>query len=227
MPRIILLRHGQASFGSPDYDRLSERGLRQVRVAAAELRRQDPGVDVIVSGSLSRQRETAEVVASTFATEYEVSSGWDEYDSDDILTHHSTSPLRQNRPPGPSVAAASSREFQDVLERAVREWIVCGEDTPCRESWPAFRGRVRAALTALGDGLGHGEVGLACTSGGVMAAICVGLLAAEAQAFVLFNRVAVNGGVSRILYGRSGATLLSFNEHAHLLAGDDRGLTFR
>ncbi len=35
------------------------------------------------------------------------------------------------------------------------------------------------------------------------------------MAFVAFNRVTANTGVTKVVHGRSGTTLVSFNEHAH------------
>jgi hypothetical protein len=36
---------------------------------------------------------------------------------------------------------------------------------------------------------------------------------------VAFNRVAVNGAISKLAVGGSGVSLLTFNEHGHLDAG--------
>jgi hypothetical protein len=54
------------------------------------------------------------------------------------------------------------------------------------------------------------------TSGGVAAALSVVLLGLPATATVNFNRVAVNTGITKLVSGRRGITLVSFNEHAHL-----------
>jgi len=56
---IYLVRHGQASFGAADYDVLSELGHRQAALVGAELRARGVRVDLAVSGTLRRQRETA------------------------------------------------------------------------------------------------------------------------------------------------------------------------
>ena len=59
MATIYLIRHGQASFGAENYDKLSELGCRQAEVAGEYFR--DTGIqfDAVYSGDLSRQRETA------------------------------------------------------------------------------------------------------------------------------------------------------------------------
>ena len=58
--------------------------------------------------------------------------------------------------------------------------------------------------------------GLVCTSGGAIAAVCAALFRAPPESFVAFNRVTVNTGVTKLVRGRGGTTLVSFNEHAHL-----------
>jgi broad specificity phosphatase PhoE len=227
VPAVILVRHGQASFGEADYDRLSTRGVQQAHVVAEQLLRQGARVELALSGALGRQRATAEPIAAALGRDLELDSRWDEYDSDDILAHHSTSAVRQDRPPGNNAPEVSSREFQAVLERAVLDWIAAGGAGPAAESWPRFSQRVGAALTEVGRRLSSGQTALVCTSGGVLAALCTQILAVPDPTFVTFNRVTVNAGISRVLIGRSGATLLSFNEQAHLLSGGTSLVTYR
>ena len=69
-----------------------------------------------------------------------------------------------------------------------------------------------------------GQTGIVFTSGGVIAACVAAVLEVPDGAFVPLNRSAINTGVTKILAGRSGLTLLSYNSHDHLSA--DR-VTFR
>jgi hypothetical protein len=50
----------------------------------------------------------------------------------------------------------------------------------------------------------------------VIAALCVLLLDLPSSAMLTLNRVAVNTGVTKLISGRRGITLVSFNEHSHL-----------
>jgi broad specificity phosphatase PhoE len=227
VPAVIFVRHGQASFGAADYDRLSTRGLEQANVVAQHLMGEGARIDVAVSGALGRQRATAEPIAAALGCELEIDSRWDEYDADQILTHHSTSSVRQQRAPGSDAPEVSSREFQDVLERAVLDWIAAGTAGSAAESWPRFSERVSSALTDLHGRLSSGQTALVCTSGGVLAVLCTRLLSVPDPTFVVFNRVTVNAGITRVLLGRSGATLLSFNEQAHLLSDGRWLVTYR
>jgi hypothetical protein len=46
-------------------------------------------------------------------------------------------------------------------------------------------------------------------------------------AFVTFNRVLVNTGITKVIHGRSGSSLVSFNEHAHLERSSAALITYR
>ena len=58
MPIVLLIRHAQASFGTADYDVLSERGHAQVEALHRALTRRGIVADRVVTGSLRRQRDT-------------------------------------------------------------------------------------------------------------------------------------------------------------------------
>ena len=57
---LMLVRHGQASFGSEDYDVLSSRGVRQSRKVAEALSGYGVAPTSLIHGGMRRQRETAE-----------------------------------------------------------------------------------------------------------------------------------------------------------------------
>ena len=60
MSAIYLVRHGQASFGAENYDRLSETGHAQARIVGEALRSRLPSIDAVFTGTMVRHRETAE-----------------------------------------------------------------------------------------------------------------------------------------------------------------------
>lgn len=216
MPSLLLVRHAQGSFGGADYDVLSDRGREQARALADDLERRGVRIDKVVSGSLARQRDTAEPIAAWLETELVIDDRWNEYTTDTILTHHSDTDVRDQTGPDGKTPTVSSREFQALLEGALLDWIAAGEDGPSEDPYPRFAGRVEAALREVAGSLGSGETALVCTSGGPLAAVCVALLGVPPQAFVQFNRVTVNTGITKVTIGRGGTTLVSFNEHAHL-----------
>jgi broad specificity phosphatase PhoE len=217
MPALLLVRHAQASYGGADYDVLSERGHEQVAAVKAALDARGVRPAALVSGSLRRQRDTAAAFA-TDAAAVAIDPRWNEYDAADLLSHHSDSGLRLERPEDDPAPRPSSKDFQGVLDRAMLDWIAAGADGPAAETWPAFRDRTRGALADALRGLGRGETGLAFTSGGVIAAVCALVLGVPDEAFVALNRTSVNASVTKVISGGRGASLVSFNEHAHLEA---------
>ncbi len=90
---------------------------------AAEHARRGLAFDVIVSGGLQRQRGTAEVLARAAGTAVEIDPGWDEYDADDVLTHHARTDVRLGAEPGTAGPSVSSRDFQHLLDGALVDWI--------------------------------------------------------------------------------------------------------
>ena len=83
---IYFIRHGQASFGSKDYDRLSGLGRDQALCLGEYLAGIGIAFDAAYCGSLRRQTETAEIVmralkANPTVPPIDVVDDFDEYDS--------------------------------------------------------------------------------------------------------------------------------------------------
>lgn len=213
MGAIYLVRHGQASFGAADYDKLSGVGSEQAAVVGEELRRRELQFAHVRSGSMARQRDTA--LAAGFDPVED--PRWNEYDFNDVLSHATEPP-----------SAADSRAFQGVMDAALLAWVAALEgDGRAAESWTVFAARVNAALDDLVDELGKGQDALVFTSGGVIGAICARLIGDQAGRFAALNRIACNAGVTKIISGRSGLTLVAFSEHAHFEGRRRHLLTYR
>ncbi len=61
-----MIRHGQASFGDDNYDKLSEKGLRQAGILADHLINTGLRADALYSWTLQRQQATAQEVIRCF-----------------------------------------------------------------------------------------------------------------------------------------------------------------
>lgn len=212
MPTLLLVRHAQGSFGGGDYDVLSELGHEQAATLADDLEARGVNLTRVISGSLARQEDTAAPIAERFGVSIETDARWNEYESHEITASHAS----------PSSFAGTQREFQALLDGALVEWVTRGDG-----SWPAFRDRVEAALNDATGSLASGQTALVSTSGGPIAAIGVALLGLPPERFVALNRVAVNAGVTKVVTGSAGATLVSFNEHAYLERRGRSLLTYR
>jgi broad specificity phosphatase PhoE len=226
VPTILLVRHAQASFGSADYDVLSPLGVEQAKVLTAALARRGLDVTRIVAGSARRQRETAEPLAIAHGLEIEVDERWNEYETDEVLAHHAREAVSLEGT-GAGGEEITSRDFQLVLDDALRSWVEAGAATAAAQTWPEFLASRAAVLDDLAAGLGSGETGIAFTSGGVLGAIGAHLLGEHADLFPRLNNVVVNSGITKLVVGRGGTSLIAFNEHGHLDEVGSRLLTYR
>jgi broad specificity phosphatase PhoE len=221
MPVIHLIRHSQASFGGDSYDLLSDLGHRQSSLLASALEARGVRASRVASGTLQRQIDTAR---ACWDDHPELDERWNEYDTAGVLVAHG--PDLGDRNEMGAAPGMSSREFQQVLDSALLEWIAAGDDSPAEQTWPAFRERSLGALRDLAGSLGGGEQALVFTSGGPIAAICAELIGAPPESFVTLNRVCVNSAVTKLMSGRGGVRLVTFNDHGHL-EHDRELMTFR
>ncbi|MFH9429381.1 histidine phosphatase family protein [Streptomyces sp. NPDC017615] len=219
MPLISLVRHGQASFGAHDYDVLSGLGREQATAVGVELGRRGLREPHLVCGTLSRQRDTARLLAEAagFKEPLGEDPRWNEYDHLALLDHY-TDPDPGRR--------ADSRAVQGLLDRALAAWMGDTERTG-PTGWAAFAGGATAALAELSTTLGQGRDAVVVTSGGVLAALCGALLSLPSAGVVALNRVTVNAAVTTLVVGGSGTSLLTFNDHAHFTGDRRRLLTYR
>ena len=206
MPAVYLLRHGQASFGTDDYDVLSDLGVHQARVAGAELDRRALRAPLLVSGTLQRQRDTAELAGGQFGCEpYASDPRWNEFDAHALV---------DARLGGPGASAGlSSAEFQEVLDEAKRDWMAVPG-----EGWHAFADAAYAALTELVAAVPRGSDAVVATSAGVIAAVVTRVLGAPAETAIALNRVMINASLTLVAASPRRLSVVTFNDHAHLLA---------
>lgn len=211
MGAIHLIRHGQASWGSDDYDQLSELGYQQGAWLGQSWEAAGWKPDWSVAGSMKRHAQTA--VAAIDAVDgdlYDVDPRWNEYDHLGMTGHTAAA----SRP-------TDAKEFQQLLDAALVKWVD-GNDAP--EMFTAFTERVLGALDAAVEQAGSGRSVAVFSSGGPIALVTSHLLAGDSSLFVTLNRVIINASVTTVIVGRGGTRLLTFNEHTHVPRGST---TFR
>ncbi len=226
MGQVLLVRHGQASFGADDYDVLSDLGWTQSRGLGAWFASDGFAPALVLRGAMRRHRETAEALldGGGWDAPVEVDAGWGEFDHLDVVARYPDLPE--------SVPTEDRRAFQRLFELATDRWTAGEHDADYPESFSSFVTRVDEALARACDREGPVVV---VSSGGPIAAACAALVTAGDEAsdeagdgavaggvratlWRHFNTVQVNAGVTRVLVGRTGRRLLTFNEHSHLTA---------
>ncbi|MBS44625.1 MAG: phosphoglycerate mutase [Nocardioides sp.] len=222
---LLLVRHGQASFGSDDYDVLSDTGWEQGRALGRAFAAAGVVPTAIVRGSMRRHRETLEAVAETAGwsldgsgedLEPAVDAGWDEFDHVGLV----------GSDPRAAEVMGDRKAFQALFEDVTDRWMRGELDGP--EPWSTFVSRVHGSLGAATALAGSGATVVVVTSGGPIGIAAAGMVdpaaasgttydpGAVARLWPSFNTVTVNAAVTRVVVGRSAPRLLSFNDHTHL-----------
>ncbi|XDD46344.1 histidine phosphatase family protein [Leptospira sp. WS39.C2] len=87
MSYLYLVRHGQADRLGKNYDQLTELGWKQANLLGEYFKQQRIEFDSVFTGSLNRQKQTAEGIIKSFTNEKFCipdpieNSAWDEFDS--------------------------------------------------------------------------------------------------------------------------------------------------
>jgi broad specificity phosphatase PhoE len=231
MGAIYLLRHGQASFGSNNYDQLSGIGHDQAKVLGHALKARGVNPTVLIHGSMKRHQETAQGCLGAMGLDDltpQVHEGVNEFDHENVI--EVAEPRYVDKVQMMSDMAATGdprRAFQKFFQDAVSRWVGGHHDDEYNEPWSVFKLRCVSALDDLVQQTGPKGTSLVFTSGGTISVICAHLLGlSDAQAFTI-NWTLTNAGITKVLAGRDGLHLISINEHAHLEAPDPRMLAYR
>ncbi len=208
MAELILVRHGQASFGAEDYDKLSDLGWRQSRWLGEYFAERGAAFDRVIRGSLRRHTETLAGIAEGMGRPLDGAEDarLDEYDSHALLQAHLKGrPLPQG---------GDRREHFRILRAAMYAWTDGTLAGAPHEPFVEFRGRVLAALAELRTGTAKRV--LVVSSGGPISTILAEVLGMPLRGVVDLNLQTRNTGISELQAGASKIHFVSFNNVPHL-----------
>lgn len=168
--RLVLLRHGQGSLGTDDYDRLSDIGWMQSQQLGKRLRADYGVFETIWLGSLKRHHQTVEGLKTQVRRE--VLPDLNEYTVDQLIG----SALAQANELGLRVPDDSAFDNpKDYLEtfriwfpEVLAHWQSGGLACEHNGQWDAFFERVTRPLSDWQDRVSSGETVVAVTSAGVI-----------------------------------------------------------
>ncbi|MFM7706484.1 MAG: histidine phosphatase family protein [Gammaproteobacteria bacterium] len=227
MSILYLVRHGQASFGTHDYDRLSALGVRQVELLRDHLRSLEDAPHAIYSGSLKRQQHTARILADGAEDTIITLPAFDEYGAGSLIRAHAAQTGVTLPEPG-GEAPVDPRAFQRRLEEVGVLWADGALQAPGIEPWERFSGRVAEGLRELMAREGRSRRVYVSTSAGVIGAAVGALLGLAPREAVKLSWSVHNSSLTRIQFDGRRTSLLSFNAAPHLEHPDRRPmLTFR
>lgn len=215
MPELILVRHGQASFGAADYDKLSELGWRQSRWLGEHFAERGATFDVVVRGSLRRHTETLAGIAEGMGRPLAAAEDarLNEYDSHSLLNAH----LKGK----PMPQADDRRVHFRILREAMYAWTDGTLAGAPHESFADFRSRVLGALAELQKGTARRV--LVVSSGGPISTILAEVLRMPSRGVVELNLQTRNTGITELQAGASRIHFVSFNNVPHLDRPDRAG----
>lgn len=204
MGEIVLVRHGQASFGTDDYDRLSELGHQQARWLAEHFSTIGKQFDSIYCGSLRRHRETVAPITEQLGLAPNIDPRINEFDYDALAErYHMTSPL---------APATSREEFLHLLPEIFFSWEN-DHLSGATEDYRSFQMRVDDAVD---EALEMGKSVLIVSSGGPIAATLRRVLGLTSRATSDLLLNIHNSSFHRFEFEAGRLRLSQFNASPHL-----------
>lgn len=216
MGTLYLVRHGQASFGTDHYDRLSDLGWQQARQLGHYWRQcwgPHARFDQVICGDLQRQRETWQGIAEEMGLPprneaYEENTALNEYNVPAVLAAIHPEPL-----PGTKVRADYLYRL-DQLYRGLTAWMAGRLQPKGLPSYPEFTRRVLAVLEPLRRNPG-GRF-LVVSSAGPISAVVAHFLQLQPAMNAQMNLLYRNAGITEMHLDEHGWKLMSFNALPHL-----------
>jgi broad specificity phosphatase PhoE len=234
-----LVRHAQASYLEPNYDKLSKLGEAQARLLGEYWARHEIVFDRACTGPCIRQKDTL-VLASAeyrkagmqFPDPQELRE-FDEYQGEAVLQRSlpellgSDQNIRDLHSAFQSASGLIERRAtsQKLFEAVIGKWVSGAICPPGVETWPEFCARVNSGLTKFLSAGGRGEKTVIFTSGGPIAVAMQRALQLSAEKALGVSWMSRNSSWSEFLYSGERFTLSSFNSHPHL--GDAAMLSHR
>ncbi|MFN0085834.1 MAG: histidine phosphatase family protein [Blastocatellia bacterium] len=239
MGYLVLVRHGQAQTFEKESDRLTPLGEEQAAALGRFWHRRGAAFDEVYSGTLVRQRRTAEITGDCHA---EAGASWpapqmtpalNEYDSKGILTRLLPALAERDASFRELLAAFEenrhapdrNRHFQKMFEAVTAVWMRGELPVDGVEPWPAFRDRVRGFLQTVMHAEGGGRRVAVFTSGGVIGLAVQTVLGAPDHQALEINWRVRNASLTEFVFGRGRVSFDSFNSIPHL--DEERLRTFR
>ena len=221
MGTLYLVRHGQASFGEDDYDRLSPLGHRQARRLGEYLRerfaREGVQIDTVLMGSLTRHRETWEGIAQGAGWSHAplVWPGLNEYDSEALIQAIHPEPLA--KPDTPELYRHHFRLLRDAL----KAWMD-GRSQP--QGMPAYADFVGGIEQALDHVRQHcAGNALIVSSGGPISTAVGRVLGTPPETTIELNLRIRNTALTEFAFTPKRHMLVSYNTLPHLDSAEHQG----
>ncbi|MCB1154277.1 MAG: histidine phosphatase family protein [Deltaproteobacteria bacterium] len=230
MSTLHIVRHAQASFRKDVYDQLSDLGVTQAECLRDYWVRWGQKFDVIYSGAMKRQTDTATIMMPEISAIDEqdptVMAEFDEHDTHAIIRHQIAAMSKDD----PTIAEEASQMYTDrkvlmrILHMTMHNWQQGLHASDDIETWAAFKKRVESGFREIIDDNGPGKRLCVVTSGGPVAvAMQMALGLTDEMALDLTWNIR-NAAVTVFGYDKDGMQLIRFNSVSHLEYHDEPNL---
>lgn len=215
MSRLILIRHGQASFGSQNYDQLSDLGKQQARWLGAYFAENCLQPTRIITGDMNRHLQTAEGLREGLGSKEtlhagpEQHSGWNEFDFQAVIQAYLT--IYPDKIPEEKTA----RAFFPLLRASLKSWSDGALSASLPETWEDFRQRVHNALEFSTE-MADKQTVVVVSSGGAISMALKHIMGFDNTTMINLNLQTRNTGVSEIYFNERDRHLNCFNCVTHL-----------
>lgn len=211
MGTLHLVRHGQASFGADDYDRLSAVGHDQALRLGEFWREQGLAFDAVYCGTLRRHEETLAGIVQGLGITPQVErwSQLDEYDSHALISAVHPEPLQ------PADTPERYRAHFRLLCDALAQWMAGVISPVGMPSWDEFSGGVRTVLDEIRQQHAGQQV-LLVSSGGPISTAVGEVLGTAPEVTIALNMRIRNSAVTEMSISPKRLMLQTFNTLPHL-----------
>ena len=218
MGTLYLVRHGQASFGADDYDRLSELGHRQCEALGRTMAQRGLCPSAVPVGTLRRHQESWTALAKGLGGPTPDTQAWpglNEYDSQALLEAIGGEAL-----PPRDTPEGFKAHFRR-LRHALVAWM---EGAIAPRGMPSYRGFREGVVQALAHVQAHhvDHPVLMISSGGPISTAVAHVLAAPASTSIDLNMRLRNSSLTEMVVTPKRLELLAFNTLPHLEDGPRR-----
>ncbi|NRF70485.1 histidine phosphatase family protein [Aquincola sp. S2] len=210
MGRLLLVRHGQASFGAANYDQLSELGHRQCVRLGEYLRERGETFEAVITGTLKRHEQSWLGIAEGLGAKHEALpwAGLNEYDSEAVIA--TVHPHKLQKPETPEMVRHHFRLLRDGLQ----QWMAGTAQPAGMPSYAEFVAGIVGALDHVRSR--HAGDVLLVSSGGPISTAVGQILGAPAEATIELNLRIRNSSVTEFAFTPKRHMLVTYNTLPHL-----------
>jgi len=220
MANLLIIRHGQASFGADNYDQLSALGQHQADLTGEFLSQSGVQLSAAFSGDLSRQRETGQRILAQLeeAPSLVIDPRFNEVRTDEQVAVM-TPVLCEQDPRFAALMAdmnKDSKSFQKIIETVFNYWVSPSCQVAGIQSWQEYSGGVVSAFESARASAESGSTSAIFTSGGTIATLVSHVLGLSADRVYEFYEPVFNCSITRLIFNANKCSLSTFNDVSHL-----------